>query len=116
MRAKFIYEDIKDILKPKEESDIKNVFKQHGITEDEISIRVRKPLADYNKLRMNRCLTYCNVEANNYIGEVPKEENENDFIKISGKPWNVFNFIRIYYGRYDCPDVMDLLKRIIINN
>jgi len=113
MRAKFIYEDIKDILKPKGESDIKNIFREHGITDDEISIRVRKPQDEYGQVRLQRALIFSGVEVRKYHGEVPEEENEDDFMKISGKPWNVFNFVRIYYGRYDS---MDLLKRIIINN
>ena len=62
MRAKFIYEDIKDILKPKGESDIKNIFREHGITDDEISIRVRKPQDEYGQVRLQRALIFSGVK------------------------------------------------------
>ncbi|MEK0338215.1 MAG: hypothetical protein QQN41_12345 [Nitrosopumilus sp.] len=98
MQAKFVNEDIKKILKPKSEEEIKNIFKEQGITDDEISIRIRKPLGTYFQVRLQRFEKKMKVQVSEYKGPVPEEENEVDFLEVSGKPWKVLRFAINYFG------------------
>ena len=101
MKAKKVYEVVNtnealgDVLKPKEGID--DLFIKHGITDAEISIRIRKPLGGYNDSFFQRILKGSNTTSSPYEGPVPEEEHENEFVKVSGQPWGVFTFVKNYF-------------------
>lgn len=114
---KKISESLGNILRPKNKEDVYAEFQKHGITGEKISIRIRRPEADYNWLRLNRCLLKTDTEMSEYHGPVPEEEHEEYFLKISGKPWNVLRFNQIYFGYGPLPTYLEIetLKQRIIN-
>jgi len=104
MRDRFINESILDILVPKTKEEINDIFKRYGFTDKNMikSIKMRKPGTDYVKLRFKRCVKYTGIKVTPYHGDVPEGENEKEWIKISGKIWNLYNFLTKYYGfEYD---------------
>jgi len=112
MKAKYTYESLGDILKPKDEKYLESIFDQYGFGSD-LSIRIRKPVADYNKLRLERASKFYNITIEPYPedGWVPEEESHNDFLLASGKTWNVYQFFRSYYG-FERYNMMANLQRI----
>jgi glutaredoxin-related protein len=105
---KKITEGIADVLKSKDKEDVYQIFRDQGIYGDNISIRVRTPGADYVWLRLERCLSATDTVASDYHGPVPEEENESDFIKVSGKPWNVLKFNKLYHDNPDMPAYLEI--------
>lgn len=112
MEAKRVHEALDDILKPKDEKYLESIFSQYGFG-PELSIRIRKPVADYNKLRLERVSKFYNITIEPYPedGWVPEEENYTDFLLASGKTWNVYQFFRSYYG-FEKYNMITNLQRI----
>ncbi len=110
--------DLSDIFKPKNEKEIYDVFKQHGITPDIISIRIRKPNTEYINKRLERAVAIFNVNVEEYKGPVPSEENEYNFLGVYGKPWNVLLF-HIHYFQIPYQPMflnIEMLKHRIYEN
>lgn len=113
--SNIIYEGLDNILKPKDDDEINKIFKDAGITSDIISIRIRKPLSDYVSKRLERTEKLINIKVEPYKGPVPEEENENNFLKVTGKPIDIVQFGHLYFGWPEKHfEILDLLKREII--
>jgi len=90
-----VNEGVNDVLKPRE--DINDLFAKHGITDDQISTRIRKPPEGYNDAFLKRVLKGTNTTVGPYKGPVPEEEHESGFVTITGSPWGIFNFRKNYF-------------------
>jgi len=112
MEAKKVHEALSDVLKPKDEKYLESVFKEYGFG-PELSIRIRKPVADYNQHRLDRAARFYNIKIEPYPEDawVPEEESHRDFLLASGKTWNVYQFFRSYYG-FERYDMIKNLQRI----
>lgn len=112
MEAKKVYETLSDVLKPKDEKYLEGIFKEYGFG-NELSIRIRKPVSDYNQHRLDRVSAFYNIKIEPYPedGWVPDEESHNDFLVASGKTWNVYQFFRSLYG-FERYNMIKNLQRI----